>query len=93
MGLKLVNKNSSSFLNIIETYAIFRLLGNIPFSKEKLNYAQTDRNYKLCLDRQKIFSELNFTTDGEILSNPGLLLGFKLLKSSSNSMSWIICLS
>ena len=27
-------------------------------------------------------------TDNEVLSNPGLLLDFKLLKTSSNSSSW-----
>ena len=27
-------------------------------------------------------------TDDEVLSNPGLLLDFKLLKTSSNSSSW-----
>ena len=73
--------NSSSFLKISETYAIRRLLGNIPSSKERL---------KLCLGRQKEFSELWFKIDDEILANTGLLLSFKTLKTSCNSISFRI---
>ena len=78
-ALILVKKNSSPFLKIGETRAIFIPSGKILVWSEKL---------KICLSGLKIPLAQNLGTDDEISSNPGLLLDFKLLKASSNSWSW-----
>ena len=61
-----------------ETRAVFIPFGKISVCSERL---------EICLSGLRIPLAQNLTTDDEISSNSELLLGFKLLKASSNSWS------
>ena len=62
----------------MDTFAIFKFSGNIPCCNKRL---------KTYFRGVKNISEVSFTTFEEILSNPGHLLGFRLLKASYTSSS------